>query len=497
MPKTLILAAVLCLFPALAPAAEIEFAPPITEKFVTPFTWNTMEGVIAQRAEFEFADLQHIRISGPIEAGDAQRLTALIESEAYTGDRQHGWQSLIVSFDSPGGSYQEGLALSDIIRDQSAATYVGAGDSCLSACALAWLGGRRQTIRAVMWQPSRFLHIDAELGFHAPFNREYPEGAGNLGQAGIEMVADLFYALARESIRDIQARMADWQVRPEFLVELLGKGPDEFLMIDRAAPLFGNAFTLLAPQSRAVRQIGLLEGAAVCDYVLMVALAPADGYRMISRPQLTLDFTNPADLVLFARGAASWGRVSAAVDAQGIKIGWIVAGRGPFECHIRQAGAEWQVTMKGDFPRFGDQLEVNDDRQPFVVTEHNALGLQTPWTVLTSDDLYLGADPFAAVPAEFLREDGPSFDCNADLDKAARVICAFPVLARADAIMVAAYGARKDVEGVRDAQRQWVAERNRDCRVGQILPDEASSFRMSGYCLLAFTLARIQTLTES
>ncbi|MDF3608186.1 hypothetical protein PE067_19810 [Paracoccus sp. DMF-8] len=63
------------------------------------------------------------------------------------------------------------------------------------------------------------------------------------------------------------------------------------------------------------------------------------------------------------------------------------------------------------------------------------------------------------------------------------------MLARADAICVAAYAAKKGAEGVQDAQRQWLADRNRDCRVRHILPQEASSFRMAGYCLLAFTLA--------
>lgn len=496
MPKTHILAAAFCLSATLAPAAQIEFVPAITVKLVTPFTWTTMEGVVSQLAEFDFSKLQHIHVSGPIEAGDAQRLTELLESDEYTGDRQGGWQSLIVSFDSPGGSYQEGLAISDIIQNYSAATYVGAGDSCLSACALAWLGGREQTIRRILWQPSRYLHIDAELGFHAPFNREYPEGAGNLGQAGIEMVANLFYELARESIRDIQARMTNWQVRPEFLVEILGKGPEEFEFIDRAAPLFGNGFTLLADHSRAVRQIGLLEGVAVCDYVLIVTLAPADDYRMISLPQMTWDFTNPADLVLLGNGRSHWGAGSRAVDANRITSGWLVAGRGPYECNVRQVGGEWHVSLSGDIPHFPDQLDVNDNK-PYVVTEHNALGLQTPWTVLTTDDLYLSADPFAEVPTEFLRDDGPSFDCGANLDKAARVICTFPVLARADAIMVAAYAAKKDDEGVRDAQRQWLADRNRDCRVQQILAEEASSYRMAGYCLLAFTLARIRNLTTN
>ncbi|MDF3608187.1 hypothetical protein PE067_19815 [Paracoccus sp. DMF-8] len=64
-------------------------------------------------------------------------------------------------------------------------------------------------------------------------------------------------------------------------------------------------------------------------------------------------------------------------------------------------------------------LEVNGSA-PFVVTEHNALGLQSPWRALTGDDLFLTADPFAGVPAEFLRDDGPSLDCGADPDRRRR-----------------------------------------------------------------------------
>ncbi|MDF3608188.1 hypothetical protein PE067_19820 [Paracoccus sp. DMF-8] len=65
---------------------------------------------------------------------------------------------------------------------------------------------------------------------------------------------------------------------------MLGKGPDEFLMVDRAAPLFGNGLALLADQSRARSGRSACWRALVCDYVLMVACA-ADDYRMISRPR--------------------------------------------------------------------------------------------------------------------------------------------------------------------------------------------------------------------
>jgi len=500
MQKSKFLAALLCLIPSLGSAADIQYAPPISAPYITPYTWESIAELVPQRQSFDFSHLVHVRITGPIEAGDAQRLADLaldIHVKRWNADIN---QWLIVSFDSAGGNYQEGLALSDLIQTLNAATYVGPGDQCLSACALAWLGGREEVLRRILWQPTRFLHVDSELGFHAPFNNEYPQGIGSLSQDGVELVADLFYGLANESIREMQKRLSKWQIRPEFAFELLGKGRDEFLMVDHADPLFRNNFTALAEKSQILPQIGSLEATAVCNYVLRTSVEPAANYQEIgnfggSGP----DFSDPQQLRDFAGGTRSIIFETTSDGRDILIVEDLIPGRGPFKCFVENDLEAWVVHLSGDIPTvptvMGNTLNINEGRAYFVF-EHNALGLTTPWRVLKGNDLWLRSDPFADVPAEYLRDSGPSFDCGGDLDNAAEVICAFPTLSRADAIMAALYGAKRDMPGVKDAQQAWVQERNKACRVAHIGADQDSSFRIAGYCLLAFSLARIQTLSE-
>lgn len=500
MSRSKILAALFCAIPTLIAAAEIEIAAPIDNPLVAPYTWENMEQVILQREHFDFSDFLHIRITGNIAEGDAQRLADLALDKAVSRWNQDISQFIIVSFNSTGGNYLEGLALSDLIQRMNAATYVGAGDQCLSACALAWLGGRSEVIRRVMWQPTRFLHVDGHLGFHAPFNNEYPTGMGSLDQAGIEFVANQFYALATESIRELQKRLTGWQIRPEFAFELLGKGYDEFLFIEQADPLFRNAFTALDDNSRFLSQIGSLEALAVCNYALRTTIEPATDYQQAGNLPIWPDFSDPEHLLSFGAMAKEH-MIEKTSDGQDIFVipDWI-PGRGNFECQVENDLGAWVVHLSGDLPlvptQMGNVIRI-DDGASFFVSEHNALGAMTPWRVLKGDDLWLRSDPFSEISADYLQDSGPSFDCGEDLDPAARVICTFPTLSRADAIMVALYREKRDQEGVAEAQREWVHERNRSCRIAHINPDEKTSFRISGYCLLAFNLARIKALMEA
>jgi hypothetical protein len=59
---------------------------------------------------------------------------------------------------SPGGSLAEGIAIGVTIHERSIITAVSADNSCYSACALAWLGGRL-----------RILGDGADVGSHAAF----------------------------------------------------------------------------------------------------------------------------------------------------------------------------------------------------------------------------------------------------------------------------------------------------------------------------------------
>lgn len=64
----------------------------------------------------------------------------------------------VVFLSSPGGSLAEGIAIGVTIRERSINTAVSAPNSCYSACALAWLGGRL-----------RILGDGADVGSHAAF----------------------------------------------------------------------------------------------------------------------------------------------------------------------------------------------------------------------------------------------------------------------------------------------------------------------------------------
>jgi len=501
MQKPKLLAALLCLVPSLSSAADIEFAEPISNRYVTPYIWESIAELVSQRQSFDFSDLVHVRVTGRIQVGDAQRLADLTLDDHVARWNQDIRQWLIVSFDSAGGNYQEGLAMSDLIQRLNAATYVGPGDRCLSACALAWLGGREEVLRRIMWQPTRYLHVDSELGFHAPFNNEYPQGIGSVNQEGVELIADLFYGLASESIREMQKRLSKWQIRPEFAFELLGKGRDEFLFVDHADPLFRNDFIALAENSRYLPEIGSLEADAVCNYALRVSVEPAANYQEVGNLRGSgPDFSDPQQLREIGNGSRPV-MIETTSDGRDVLIVEdLIPGRGPFTCAIDNDLGAWAVHLSGDVPKvptaMGNTLDINDG-PAFFVSEHNALGAMTPWRVLKGDDLWLRSDPFDDVPAEFNRDSGPSFDCGGVLDNAAEVICAFPTLARADAIMAALYGAKRDLPGVQDSQRAWIQDRNGACRVADMRADQEISFRIAGYCLLAFNLARIQTLVET
>ena len=76
----------------------------------------------------------------------------------------------IVAFNSNGGNLLAGISIGKTIRLKSFATAVLDGQTCASACAIAWLGGSR-----------RFMSPTAHIGFHAA----YTEKAGRASESGV------------------------------------------------------------------------------------------------------------------------------------------------------------------------------------------------------------------------------------------------------------------------------------------------------------------------
>lgn len=112
-----------------------------------------------------------IMLNGVIEKGDADRLERILESEF---PQEHSEFGESVCLDSPGGSLDEGVNIAAVLGRHYTATIVPEGATCLSACAVAFMGGN--TAWYEYWFNARLMHASAKVGFHAP-TLEVPDGA--------------------------------------------------------------------------------------------------------------------------------------------------------------------------------------------------------------------------------------------------------------------------------------------------------------------------------
>ncbi len=114
------------------------------------------------------------RFDGQIETGDAAKI-----------DTMNTWGSAgaDLCLNSPGGSFLEGIAMFYKIWERQIRTHVLDGDSCESACALAWLGGSTDEGNGVPVKvEGRTLEAGGVIGFHAP-SLNLPEGGQYSSQA--------------------------------------------------------------------------------------------------------------------------------------------------------------------------------------------------------------------------------------------------------------------------------------------------------------------------
>lgn len=108
---------------------------------------------------------RNLRMTGMIEEGDANRLRVLLTELRRGTARALPKPLAVIEMSSIGGDIIEAMKLGYLFQEFGVATVVRSGDSCLSACALAFLGGaERQS--AVETTAARTLEMGGELGFH-------------------------------------------------------------------------------------------------------------------------------------------------------------------------------------------------------------------------------------------------------------------------------------------------------------------------------------------
>ena len=110
-------------------------------------------------------------LGGDIGPGDAEALRRLLDDEIsrvsnypdFTVDRQ-----IVLCLESQGGSYIEALDMATLVFDRDVTTRILPSGTCLSACALVFMGGNLNTRSGEGWRSSRYMHPTSRLGFHAP-----------------------------------------------------------------------------------------------------------------------------------------------------------------------------------------------------------------------------------------------------------------------------------------------------------------------------------------
>ncbi len=182
-----------------------------------------------------------VKLSGVIEAGDADKLASVVKGMASDNPegpvvRMEGGfykrSSLTVNFvqksriclDSPGGNLAEGIRLADMIYEVLG-TAIEPGAQCLSACSVAFMAGSIQTESDAGVVADRLMDATAKLGFHAP-DLTVPQG--NYNNATVQQA---FY-VAVNSVGEILKRSGELKFPYTLVGEMLRTRPDQFFYID-------------------------------------------------------------------------------------------------------------------------------------------------------------------------------------------------------------------------------------------------------------------------
>ncbi|TBR20966.1 MAG: hypothetical protein EPO10_30565, partial [Reyranella sp.] len=106
-----------------------------------------------------------LRITGRFEQGDGDKLRVMLVGLKGKTVRMASQPLATAELSSSGGDLLEGLKVGYLFREFEVATLVRKGDICLSACAMAFLGGTASRLPPTPL-PSRTIEIGGQVGFH-------------------------------------------------------------------------------------------------------------------------------------------------------------------------------------------------------------------------------------------------------------------------------------------------------------------------------------------
>jgi hypothetical protein len=173
---------------------------------------------------------------GPVAAGDALRLQTELAKIAPN-------KRVAILMHSPGGLSSEGKALGRLFYNARISTFVlGKGGSCVSACAMAFLGGRD----SVTGEPLRVVIQGGSLGFHQFW---YPQFLPEQKFKKADVEASV--GLVQKEVFDDLKYLKEIKQDPRTYRRLISE-PAESMMFIRDSAALENGFYVLNAETRTI-----------------------------------------------------------------------------------------------------------------------------------------------------------------------------------------------------------------------------------------------------
>ncbi|MBV8394251.1 MAG: hypothetical protein JOY81_13805 [Alphaproteobacteria bacterium] len=225
-----------------------------------------------------------LRLTGFIAEGDAERMRAVL-SALKRGALDAPLATVELS--SPGGDLAEGVKLGYLFREFDVATRVRRGDTCISSCALAFVGGTTSHAGSHAGAASA-PGCTIDHGGHVAFHNFYLNPESRAVTASLPLPDDgstgrlRGFSEARGGAAMIVRYAADMGLDAGFVARILGTPPEEFEYVDTVGEyrmLHVCPFNLKRPP------VGMAAQAAnLCNHMLPSAqLSPIDATQMSAR----------------------------------------------------------------------------------------------------------------------------------------------------------------------------------------------------------------------
>ena len=169
-----------------------------------------------------------LRLTGGIETGDADRLRAILERIAAQGAKPEA-PFTTIELSSLGGSLTEGFKIGTLLRKHNVIAVVRKSDICLSACALAFLGGN------LHHGPSPDAHeCNIEIGGKVAFHNFWLNRNGLREVTATDPVASRLEGFndARGGASLLIKYAGEMGLQPNFVASIMGRPVEDFQYIE-------------------------------------------------------------------------------------------------------------------------------------------------------------------------------------------------------------------------------------------------------------------------